>query len=116
MAAVAPSVCSPPPQNNNSNISNNADGACAVPDRNLMENYYYPHKSNNSKGAGLKVRLIYGSWDHTRVSRVSLTSQIFGTWHDWSSLRPIKADQKQVKWKWSLISWSGLWNSSQLWD
>ena len=55
MAAVAPSVCSPIV--NNSNISNNADGACAVPDRNLMENYYYPNKSNNSKGAGLKVTL-----------------------------------------------------------
>ena len=62
MAAVAPSVCSPPVHNNqnnvgNSNGSNNADGACAVPDRNLMENYYYPNKSNNSKGAVLKVTL-----------------------------------------------------------
>ena len=60
MAAVAPSVCSPPNAGgggpNNNSVA--ADGACAsaIPDRNLMENYYYPNKSS-SKGAALKVTL-----------------------------------------------------------
>ena len=52
----------------------------------------------------------------SRVSLVSLTSQIFGTGHskDWS--RPVKTDRKPVNWKWSLISWSGFWDRSQFWD